>query len=77
MSGMSRYASHLGGFNNLDFSVRAEIILYNKDFTKINSTLPETDKYKTPRAAAAGIARQVCGDWCECYSECRCFFLKQ
>lgn len=49
----------------LDFSVRSEILLDKADFEKINSTLPENDRYSNPRNAAAGISRRLDGRFCK------------
>lgn len=46
-------------------SIRAEILLSKKNFMKINTTLPEKDKYSNPRNAAAGISRRFDGKFCK------------
>jgi DNA ligase (NAD+) len=44
-----------------NFSIRSEILLSKDNFERINSTLPEKDRYSNPRNAAAGISRRLDG----------------
>jgi DNA ligase (NAD+) len=46
-------------------TIRAEIMLSKQDFCKINSILPEKDRYKNARNAAAGISRRLDGKYCQ------------
>lgn len=48
-----------------DTVLRAEILLPNKDFDRINDILEEDDKYSNSRNAAAGISRALDGHFCE------------
>ena len=51
--------------------VVGEAIIHRYDFDKINSKLPDDEKYKTPRNLASGSIRQldskVCADRCICF----------
>ena len=47
-----------------DLTVVGESIITYPDFTKINSTLPEEDKYKNPRNLASGSVRQLDSNVC-------------
>jgi len=46
-------------------SIRAEILLSRADFDRINSILPDDEKYENPRNAAAGICRRRDGKFCQ------------
>jgi len=48
-----------------DTVLRAEILLPNNDFDRINDILEEDDKYSNSRNAAAGISRALDGRFCE------------
>jgi DNA ligase (NAD+) len=58
---MKNFRKTLPGFTG---SLRAEVMLNKADFERINSVLPDRDKYSNPRNAAAGISRRLDGMYC-------------
>jgi DNA ligase (NAD+) len=60
-----RMKDHLESIPGFTGSVRAEILLSRSDFDRINSVLPNDDKYENPRNAAAGISRRLDGRFCQ------------
>jgi DNA ligase (NAD+) len=56
---------HVMTAGNLTGAIRAEILLSRDNFHRINSILPDRDKYENPRNAAAGICRRLDGRFCE------------